>query len=123
LPPAEVQAELEALLTQPWPLQLFWPLHSLVAALHSEVPLQLLTPEHFTLPASAILAVGEDVQPAANSVAAAAATMAPDFKVNMGNSSVRDCMTDPARGGPAERTGNFPEELGRACLGGLTVFS
>ena len=32
------------LLTQPWPLQLFWPLHWLLAVAQSDEPLQLLMP-------------------------------------------------------------------------------
>ena len=39
--------------TQPWPLQVFWPLQLFLAVEHSEVPLQEFTPVQWTLAVSA----------------------------------------------------------------------
>jgi hypothetical protein len=62
--------------TKPWPLQLFCPLQLFFADLHSEVPLQELTPSHFTVAASAAKAVVLIAE--VNSMAAAAAMAALD---------------------------------------------
>jgi hypothetical protein len=62
--------------TQPVPLQLFMPLQLFFADLHSDVPLQELTPEQWTLAASA--ATDTEVSPALNNIAAAAAIAALD---------------------------------------------
>jgi hypothetical protein len=61
-------------------LQLFWPLHALVAVLQALVPLQELIPEHFT--SATFLAAPEvlpppDEHPAINKVAAAEAKAIP----------------------------------------------
>jgi hypothetical protein len=80
LPPAAVHSLAEAFVFQPWPLQLFWPLHSLVAVLQSDVPLQLLTPEHFTDMSLAAWAV-VTVAPMANKAAAALAIAIADLKL------------------------------------------
>jgi hypothetical protein len=57
-------------------LQLFCPLQLFFADLHSEVPLQELTPSHFTVAASAAKAVVVIVE--VNNIAAAAAMAALD---------------------------------------------
>jgi hypothetical protein len=64
------------MLVQPVPLQLFWPLQLFFADLHSEVPLQELTPEHLTVAVSA--ATVTPTSPDVNSIAAAAANAALD---------------------------------------------
>jgi hypothetical protein len=76
LPPAVLHASIEAALTQPWPLQLFKPLHELLAVLHSDVPLQLLAPAHLT---SALSIMSAEIAGAltANKPAAATATATP----------------------------------------------
>ena len=55
-PAAEVHSAALDLLTQPWPLQAFMPLQSFLAVMHSEVPLQLLTPTQCTAMSAAKLA-------------------------------------------------------------------
>jgi hypothetical protein len=62
--------------TQPMPLQLFIPLQLFLADLHSEVPLQELTPEQCTAAASA--ATDTPVSPDVKNIAAAAAIAAFD---------------------------------------------
>jgi hypothetical protein len=62
--------------TKPWPLQLFMPLQLFFALLHSEVPLQELTPVHFMVAASAANEVV--VTAVENNIAAAAAIAALD---------------------------------------------
>lgn len=76
LPPSFVHSSLLLFVTQPVPLQLFWPLHSFLAELHSEVPLHELTPEQCTPVDSA--ATDTVVMPALNNTAAAAANAALD---------------------------------------------
>jgi hypothetical protein len=63
--------------TQPWPLQLFWPLQLLLADLHSEVPLHEFTPLQCTVASSAALAAV--VMTVVNNMAAAAAIAALDI--------------------------------------------
>jgi hypothetical protein len=58
-------------------LQEFIPLHSLVAVLHSDVPLQELIPAHFT-PESAASADGATMAPVLKMAAAAAAIAIPE---------------------------------------------
>src|SRR5882757_6995381 len=62
--------------THPWPLQLFMPLQLFFADLHSEVPLQELTPEQCTVAVSA--ATEMPVSPDVKNIAAAAAIAAFD---------------------------------------------
>src|ERR1700719_1150066 len=62
--------------THPWPLQLFMPLQLFFDDLHSEVPLQELTPEQCTVAASA--APETPVSPDVKNIAAAAAIAAFD---------------------------------------------
>jgi hypothetical protein len=62
--------------TQPWPLQLFMPLQLFFADLHSEVPLQELTPEQCTVAVSA--ATETPVSPDVKNMAAVAAIAAFD---------------------------------------------
>jgi hypothetical protein len=57
--------------SQPCPAQLFWPAQELWEVAQAEVPLQLLTPSHFTLPSSATAVL---MAPAAKSTAAEAAS-------------------------------------------------
>src|ERR1700735_5278569 len=61
---------------QPWPLQLFIPLQLFFADLHSDVPLQELTPAQCTVAASAAKEVAGTTD--VNSIAAAAAIAALD---------------------------------------------
>src|SRR4249920_1498188 len=75
-PPASVHSLADLALTQPWPLQLFWPLQELLAVAHSLVPLQLLVPEHFTF-ASAACTVLVASRPVENRAAAAVAMATP----------------------------------------------
>eukprot|EP01136_Pigoraptor_vietnamica_P037537 Opistho-1_new@105621 len=82
VPPASVHSFADFLLTQPWPLQVFWPLQALLAVLHSDVPLQLLTPAQCTEPLSAACTVVLTV-PMANRAAAALAIARPDLKFVM----------------------------------------
>jgi hypothetical protein len=77
LPPIVVHSPASLVLTQPWPLQAFWPLQELVAVLQALWPLQLLAPTHFT-PSAAKDAVGATIVPAANIAAAAAARTTPE---------------------------------------------
>ena len=85
-PPASVQALADALLFQPWPLQLFWPLHSFLAVLQSEVPLQLFTPAQWTDMSSAAWTV-VTMPPMANRAAAVVANAIADLNL--------DCMVFP----------------------------
>jgi hypothetical protein len=62
--------------TQPVPLQLFMPLQLFFADLHSDVPLQELTPAQCTVAASA--ATDTVAKPELNNIAAAAASAALD---------------------------------------------
>jgi hypothetical protein len=55
LPPRVVQLTTSVVSVQPWPLQEFCPLQADEAVLQALVPLQELTPMHFT-PASAVAA-------------------------------------------------------------------
>jgi hypothetical protein len=48
LPPCAVQLTASVVSVQPWPLQAFWPLQDDEALLQALVPLQELTPLHFT---------------------------------------------------------------------------
>jgi hypothetical protein len=57
VPPAAVHSFSDALAFQPMPLQLLRPLHSLLAVLQSEWPLQLFTPAHLTVMLSACAVV------------------------------------------------------------------
>jgi hypothetical protein len=58
LPPTFSQASSD-MLTKPWPLQEFLPLHALLAVLQSLWPLHLFTPKHFTsLSDPALTAIG-----------------------------------------------------------------
>src|SRR5262249_46164513 len=75
-PPAASHSAALFLVTQPCPLHWFSPLHSWVAVLHSDSPLQPLTPAHFTAPSCAAKAVVA-AAPAASSVKAATAATAP----------------------------------------------
>src|SRR5260370_14841655 len=61
----------------PWPLQAFFPLHPFLADEQSLLPLQALTPAHWTL-ASVFSAAVPPTVPARNRPAAAAASAAPD---------------------------------------------
>jgi hypothetical protein len=65
--------------THPWPLQLFMPLQLFFADLHSEVPLQELTPEQCTVAVSA--ATETPVSPDVKNMAAVAAIAAFDSLV------------------------------------------
>jgi hypothetical protein len=56
LPPRWVQLMTSVVSVQPWPLQAFWPLQEDEADLQALVPLQELTPLHFTPPALAVAA-------------------------------------------------------------------
>ena len=82
VPPALAHSAAVFLPTQPWPLQPFWPLHSLLAVLQSDVPLQLLTPAHLTLPSSAACTLVATV-PSENRAAAVVASARPDFRFSM----------------------------------------
>jgi hypothetical protein len=64
--------------TQPVPLQLFMPLQLFFADLHSDVPLQELTPEQCIFAASASAATETLASPDENNIAAAAAIAALD---------------------------------------------
>ncbi len=66
---------------QPWPLQLFMPLHSFLAVLQSELPLQLLMPEHLTLMSAAAWAVVSGAL-TAHKAAAALAIATADLKLD-----------------------------------------
>jgi hypothetical protein len=57
LPPAALHSLADAFAFQPMPLQLFNPLHSFLAVLQSEVPLQLLMPAQCTDMSSACATV------------------------------------------------------------------
>jgi hypothetical protein len=72
---ASVQADF-VIDVKPWPLQLFMPLQLFFADLHSDIPLQELTPVHLTVAASA----AKDVVVIAveNNIAAATAIVALD---------------------------------------------
>src|SRR6266446_4143866 len=50
LPPLVSQALASFASVNPWPLQAFWPLQSLLEPLHDPLPLQSLAPWHFTAP-------------------------------------------------------------------------
>jgi hypothetical protein len=65
--------------TQPWPLQLFMPLQLFFADLHSEVPLQELTPEQCVVAVSA--ATETPASPEVKNIAAVAAIAAFDSLV------------------------------------------
>jgi hypothetical protein len=62
--------------THPWPLQLFMPLQLFFADLHSDMPLQELTPEQCTFAVSA--ATETPVSPDVKNIAAVAAIAAFD---------------------------------------------
>jgi hypothetical protein len=81
LPPAAVHSLAEALLFQPMPLQLFWPLHSFLAVLQSDVPLQLFRPAQCTDMSSAAWATVRGA-PMANKAAAALAMAIADLKLD-----------------------------------------
>jgi hypothetical protein len=81
LPPAALQSLAESFMFQPWPLQLFMPLHSFLAVLQSDVPLQLLIPEHLTAMSSAACATVRGA-PTANKAAAALAMAIADLKLD-----------------------------------------
>jgi hypothetical protein len=79
LPPLVLHSSADAL-TQPCPLQEFWPLHAFSAVLHSLVPLQLLIPVQCT--ESAVAEAEEALTvPDKAKVATAAAINAPDLRV------------------------------------------
>jgi hypothetical protein len=81
LPPASVHSLAEALLFHPMPLQLFRPLHSFLAVLQSDVPLQLFTPAQCTdmLSAACTKVIGALI---ANNAAAALAMAIADLKLD-----------------------------------------
>ena len=72
--------------THPWPLQLFMPLQLFFADLHSEVPLQELTPEQCVVAVSA--ATETPASPDVKNIAAVAAIAAFDNLVI--------CMMNPS---------------------------
>src|SRR5690349_25157365 len=75
-PPAAVHSSALDLVTQPSPWPPLRPLHSLVAVLHSDRPLQPFTPAHFT-PASCPAAAVSTTVPVARSANAVAAARVP----------------------------------------------
>jgi hypothetical protein len=79
VPPAEVHSWAEDFMFQPMPLQLLRPLHSFLAVLQSDVPLQVFTPEHLTDMSSACaMVMGVLI---ANKAAAVLAIARADLKV------------------------------------------
>jgi hypothetical protein len=79
VPPAAVHSLADDFMFQPMPLQLFMPLHSFLAVLQSEVPLQLLMPAQCTVISAAWATVIGAVT--ANMAAAALAMAIADLKV------------------------------------------
>jgi hypothetical protein len=117
--------------TQPWPLQLFMPLQLFFADLHSEVPLQELTPEQCTVAVSA--ATETPVSPDVKNMAAVAAIAAFDNLVIcivvtlVSYDCQRDCCalskTEPTGkillstsfNGPSDEKRSMPASAGRAA--------
>jgi hypothetical protein len=79
VPPAAVHSLADDFMFQPMPLQLFIPLHSFLAVLQSDVPLQLLMPAQCTDMSSACATVMGALT--ANMAAAALAMAMADLKV------------------------------------------
>src|SRR5262245_1613066 len=70
------------IIEKPWPLQAFRPLQALAPPLQALWPLQALAAMHLPCAASAGVDTVETTAPARNSVAAAAASVAPDLESN-----------------------------------------
>jgi hypothetical protein len=81
LPPAPVHC-FSDIWEKPWFLQEFRPLQAFAALLQALWPLQALAPMHLPAAAFAVVDTVDIVTPARNSVAAAAASVAPDLESN-----------------------------------------
>lgn len=85
-PPASLHAFLDAIIANPFPLQVFIPLQELFAVLQSLIPLHEFVPKHLTL-FICPLAIAEVTGAAANPNAAAVAMAIPiNFLLLMTNS-------------------------------------
>src|SRR5882724_7795034 len=80
-PPLALHAASD-IIEKPWPLQAFRPLQALAPPLQALWPLQALAAMHLPCAASAGVDTVETTAPARNSVAAAAASVAPDLESN-----------------------------------------
>jgi hypothetical protein len=89
-PPLALHAASDAI-EKPWPLQAFRPLQEFDALLHALWPLQALAAMHLPWAASAGVDTVETAAPARNSVAAAAASVAPDLESNFMTFSSMEC--------------------------------